>query len=330
MDLKVVSQVSTDCIYIEQSKLSNSLKEDVLQGLLQTPRSLPPKYFYDERGSLLFDKICETEEYYPTRVEAELLNRYAHELIEQAQPQHILEFGSGTSRKTHHLIQACEKNGIDCEYLPFDVCEEMLHQVRHEFMQEYDWLDVKPLVGDYTAGLQHLHRPDGTCLYVFLGSSIGNFTQREAAEFIEEVSHCMCSGDSLLLGVDRVKEESVLHQAYNDGAGVTSEFNLNVLNVLNQQLNADFDLNKFQHKAIYNAQKQRIEMYLVSCQGQEIKLDGLDQTLALDSGEVILTEVSHKYTYQQAESLLTDAGLHILKHIEPENAWFSLVLAKKP
>ncbi len=330
MDGKAVLEVIEECIYIPQSRKSNSLQQDVMQGLMTPPRSLPAKYFYDERGSLLFDQICQTEEYYPTRVEAELLNRYAMELIAIAEPQHILEFGSGTSRKTHHLIQACERKGIDCEYLPFDVCEEMLCKVRNEFRQRYGWLDVKPLVGDYTAGLDRLHRPDGTCLYVFLGSSIGNFSKQDAADFVNEVSHCMYSGDTLLLGIDRVKDEEILHRAYNDNAGVTSQFNLNVLNVLNSELQADFDLQKFEHSALYNSDQQRIEMYLVSRQGQDVNLDLMGETLSFERGEKILTEVSHKYTHQQAESLLTDAGLHILRHIEPENAWFSLLLARMP
>jgi len=330
MDGSAVSEVvKKNCIYIAQSKQSNTLEQDVLQGMLKSPRSIPPKYFYDERGSLLFDQICETDEYYPTRTEAALLDRNALELVSVARPEHIIEFGSGTSRKTHHLLQACEQQGISCEYFPFDVCEEMLHQVRNDFMEHYQWLDVKPLVGDYTAGLENLHRPNGTCLYVFLGSSIGNFNVEEAKEFIAEVSGCMCSGDTLLLGVDRVKEENVLQRAYNDKQGITGEFNLNLLNVLNSRLNADFDPATFKHKAVYNSDQQRVEMYLISQKGQQINLDVLGESIDLDDGEEILTEVSHKYTHKQAEALLTDAGLHILRHIEPENAWFSLVLASK-
>ena len=196
-------------------------------------------------------------------------------------------------------------------------------------MEHYQWLDVKPLVGDYTAGLENLHRPNGTCLYVFLGSSIGNFNVEEAKEFITEVSGCMNPGDTLLLGVDRVKEENVLQRAYNDKQGITGEFNLNLLNVLNSRLNADFDPATFKHKAVYNSDQQRVEMYLISQKGQQINLDVLGESIDLDDGEEILTEVSHKYTHKQAEALLTDAGLHILRHIEPENAWFSLVLASK-
>jgi len=318
------------CIYVEQSRPSNSLEQDARHGLLIAPRSMPPKYFYDKYGSLLFDKICDTEEYYPTRTESSLLETHASELIELAKPGHILEFGSGCSRKTHFLMQACELININCEYLPFDVCEEVLCQVRSEYAERYQWLDVKPLVGDYTAGLDGLHRPKGSCLYVFLGSSIGNFNLQQANEFVEEVAACMLPGDSFLLGVDRVKSTQVLHQAYNDENGLTGEFNLNLLNVLNDRLDADFDLNKFKHKAIYNEVQQRIEMYLVSESIQTVNLSVLDESINLNKDEEILTEISHKYTYDQAESLLTDAGLQILRHVEPDNAWFSLVLAHKP
>ena len=244
-----------------------------------------------------------------------------------AKPDHILEFGSGTSRKTHYLLQACEKLGIECEYLPFDVCEEMLHQVRDEFNSRYNWLDVLPLVGDYTAGLDHLYQPDGTCMYVFLGSSIGNFTEPEAQAFIGEVVACMRPGDSLLLGVDRVKDHDVLHAAYNDAQGITEQFNLNVLQVLNNQLQGNFEQEKFRHEAVYNADDQRIEMYLISQQEQTVQLDAIEEQLHLSAHEPILTEVSHKYTRAGAERLLTQSGLHILEHIQPPNAYFSLILA---
>lgn len=321
------TQSGENCIYVPRSRTVNNLVEDVYENLLSRPRSLPPKYFYDETGSLLFDQICNTDEYYPTRVEAGLLAQNACEFIALANPDHILEFGSGTSRKTHHLIQACEQQSIECEYLPFDVCIEMLQQVHKEFNQQYDWLDVLPLVGDYTAGLKHLHRPDGSCMYVFLGSSIGNFDQQEAQQFMAEVHQCMQPGDTLLLGVDRVKDKQVLHAAYNDAQGITEQFNLNVLSVLNEKLDANFESNLFRHQAIYNAGKQRIEMYLRAEQAHSIQLQSLNEELYFHKDEKILTEISQKYTHQGIEALLTDAGLSILKHTESDDQWFSLVLA---
>ena len=318
-----------ECVYIAKSRPVNSLEQDVREGLLSHPRRLPPKYFYDEIGSKLFDQICDTPEYYPTRTEATLLEKNAIEFITEAKPDHILEFGSGTSRKTHYLLQACEQLNIACEYLPFDVCKEMLQQVRSDFDKQYDWLDVSPLVGDYTAGLDHLHRPDGKCMYVFLGSSIGNFTKQEAKSFVAEVSDCMREGDTLLLGVDRVKDHKVLHAAYNDQQGVTEQFNLNVLQVLNEKLDGNFEQDKFRHQAVYNADDQRIEMYLISEEPHTVHLRSIDEQIHFSKNEPILTEVSHKYSYRGAESLLTQAGLHILNHIEPQNAYFSLILAGK-
>ena len=320
---------SKHCLYIDCSKSVNSLQQDVEQGLLSAPRSLPPKYFYDETGSKLFDKICDTPEYYPTRTEAQLLEQSAVELINLANPDHILEFGSGTSRKTRYLLNACESLGVSCEYLPFDVCEEVLHQVKSEFSDEYNWLDVLPLVGDYTAGLEKLHQPAGVCMYVFLGSSIGNFESDKAAEFIVEVSSCMSKGDTLLIGVDRVKDHQVLHAAYNDEQGLTEAFNLNLLRVLNTNLGADFDKTKFRHEALYNPDKKRIEMYLVSQQEQMIHLKSLNEKIQLVENERILTELSHKYLPQDIDSLLTQAGLKILNHNESDDKYFSLILAEK-
>ena len=321
------TQSGENCIYVPKSRAVNNLIEDVYENLIRRPRSLPPKYFYDESGSLLFDQICNTQEYYPTRVEAGLLEQYACEFIAQANPDHILEFGSGTSRKTHHLIQACEQQEIECEYLPFDVCIEMLQQVHEEFNEQYEWLEVMPLVGDYTAGLKHLHRPDGSCMYVFLGSSIGNFDKVDARRFIAEVRHCMKPGDTLLIGVDRVKDERVLHAAYNDAQGITAQFNLNVLSVLNEQLDGNFDRNLFRHQAIYNDDKQRIEMYLVAERAHSVQLKSLSEELYFHKDEKILTEISQKYTHQGIEDLITAAGISILKHTESKNQWFSLVLA---
>jgi len=188
---------------------------------------------------------------------------------------------------------------------------------------------VLPLVGDYTAGLQKLYQPDGNCMYVFLGSSIGNFKSDEAVEFIAEVSDCMRAGDTLLIGVDRVKDHDVLHAAYNDEQGVTEEFNLNLLQVLNDNLDADFDKTKFRHEALYNREKKRIEMYLVSEQSQIVHLKSMDEKVWFTKDERILTELSHKYSQQDIEQLLARSGLNIINHNEADDKYFSLVLAGK-
>lgn len=316
-----------NCVYVASSRKINDLIDDVREGMLTHPRYLPPKYFYDETGSRLFDQICDTPEYYPTRTEAALLDDCALDLMALARPDHIVEFGSGTSRKTHYLLKACERMAMECQYLPFDVCEEMLHEVRHLLEAEYEWLNVLPLVGDYTAGLDHIYKPDGRCMYLFLGSSIGNFTLSQARAFVAEIKSCMKPGDTLLLGVDRVKEHDVLHAAYNDAQGLTEKFNLNVLQVLNNRLQANFDLAKFNHKAVYNNFDRRIEMYLVADEAHEVDVSGFHEKLYFDKHDHILTEISHKYSQQDIDDLLSACGLHILKHVEADKAWFSLILA---
>ncbi|VAW78850.1 Dimethylhistidine N-methyltransferase [hydrothermal vent metagenome] len=302
--------------------------EDASKGLIKSPRSMPPKYFYDERGSQLFDAICETREYYPTRTEEALLRSCAHDVITQLRPDHIVEFGSGTARKTRHLFDACDRAGETAAYWPFDVCEEMLHDSGQKLVQEYDWLQVNTLVGDYLGGLTGLPPREGRCLYLFLGGTIGNFTEDEAATFLDEVRAIMRPGDGLLLGADRVKDSEVLHAAYNDDSGITAQFNLNLLHVLNRELDADFCDSNFEHRALFNTEASRIEMYLVSRRRQSVRIKALEHTLELEAGEKILTEISRKFTPANLESLLNDAGLAVQRHFEPDNGWFSLVLAE--
>jgi L-histidine N-alpha-methyltransferase len=200
------------------------LAKDVLDGLLQLPRTLPPKYFYDVRGSQLFEQICTTPEYYPTRTEDKLLANYGKDIIEKTKPEQILELGSGNSQKTRRLFDACTSIDHACEYAPFDVCEPMLEETAEKLQSDYDWLTVKPLLGDYHAGLGNLPDIDGIRLFIFLGSTIGNFTPEETNIFFSEIRQCMKPGDYFLLGADRVKKKFVLDAAYNDAQGITAEF----------------------------------------------------------------------------------------------------------
>ena len=327
-DLQATEKNSIEAIKVPTARQVPDMAEDVRKNLLQAPYSLPPKYFYDHRGSVLFDQICNTPEYYPTRTESELLRRYCQHIINQLQLHHIIELGSGTSRKTRHLFDACQYLNKYPSYWPFDVCEPMLIETAEQLMVQYDWLNVQPLEGDYSAGLSHLPKPDGHSLYVFLGSSLGNFSESEATHFLNEVRKHMTNGDTLLLGIDRVKDVDVLEAAYNDEQGVTAEFNLNVLSVLNQQLGANFNLQQFDHQAVFNESESQIEMYLHSTAQQTIAFDQLDEQLVLDDGEKILTEISRKYTLDGIQSLLNRAELEILDHFEPENEYFSLILAR--
>lgn len=327
-DVGSTEKKTVSAISVPKANAVPDLIEDVRQCLLKAPYSLPPKYFYDHRGSVLFDQICNTPEYYPTRTESKLLSRYCQHIIDRLNVHHIIELGSGTSRKTRHLFDACQLLNKSPTYWPFDVCEPMLIETAHELMLQYDWLNVKPLEGDYSAGLAHLPKPDGHSLYVFLGSSIGNFSEPEAIRFLQDVRQHMIVGDTLLLGIDRLKDKEVLESAYNDEQGYTAEFNLNVLRVLNNEMGADFDLMKFAHQAIFNEEESQIEMYLHALTDQVINFSALDEELKLQAGEKILTEISRKYSYKGIENLLKQADLETLDHFEPANEYFSLILAR--
>ncbi|MGB5606213.1 MAG: L-histidine N(alpha)-methyltransferase [Gammaproteobacteria bacterium] len=327
----IVTPGSSDrisCLAVPPSRNIPDVIQDASDGLIETPRTMAPKYFYDARGSQLFDAICNTPEYYPTRAEESLLRRYARKIIALVQPDHIIEFGSGTSRKTRYLLDACQDAGCNVTYWPFDVCEPVLRDSGTALINEYAGLTVRPLVGDYHGGLEQMPQPQGSCLYLFLGGTIGNFEPEPAHLFLAELSSRMCSGDAFLMGADRVKHPDILHAAYNDAAGITADFNLNLLHVLNRELDADFDVDGFRHQAIYNVRRERIEMYLVSDCEQQVRLGALDCEIQLDSGEEILTEISRKFTRDSLLALLTDTGFSLRQHFEAVDQLYSLVLAR--
>lgn len=313
---------------VKPAKHVPSLIEDVTAGLFHEPRSLPPKYFYDERGSMLFDRICLTPEYYPTRTEDALLAKYATGIIAASRPDYVLELGSGMSRKTQHILNACETRACIPTYLPFDVCAEVLLESKRELGRRYPWLTIRPLLGDYTAGLAHLPRLDGSKLVIFLGGTIGNFTEGGASALLREVRSILNPGDYLLLGADRVKDAMVLNAAYNDAAGITAQFNLNLLEVLNRELDADFDTDRFTHRAWYNEQAAQIEMYLVSTVDQRVTLAKLGHHLEFFAGSAILTEISRKFTQENLERMLNHAGFSVRQHYEPVAGSFSIMLAQ--
>ena len=317
------------CIPVAPARHVPGLADDVREGLLEPPRSLSPKYFYDERGAALFNRICETSEYYLTRTEDALLRQCSADIIALACPDYLIELGSGSSGKTVNLFDACERQGHTCLYAPFDICEPALTEAAGKLQSGYRWLDVRPLLGDYHAGLDHLPDFAGVRMFLFLGSTIGNFTPGEARAFLGDIRQRMEPGDFLLLGADRVKDPAVLNAAYNDAQGITALFNLNVLEVLNRELGADFRADNFSHLAVYNNESNRIEMYLVSRLGQEVTLGRLDAGFTLERGERILTELSYKFYFDELETLLEDSGLEIVRHFEPDNRYFSLVLAQR-
>ncbi len=326
LEAREAANTYTVCTSIRPARNVPSIAEDIRAGLLTVPRNLPPKYFYDERGSQLFEQICDAPEYYPTRTEEKLLSHHSKEIINQVRPTEIMELGSGNAQKTRHLFDACEENEHTCSYRPIDVCEPMLETVSEQLQSDYGWLDVKPLLGDYHAGLEHLPKTHGTRLYVFLGGTIGNFYPGQAQDFIKEIKSTMQPGDYLLLGADRIKENHLLDAAYNDEQGITAEFNLNILQVLNRELKANFNPENFEHRAEFNVEHNRIEMHVVCTHDHIVDIQELDEKITFQKGDSILTEISHKFTSDGLEKLIEESGLNICQHYEPDNQYFSLIL----
>ena len=306
-----------------------TLKQDVQESLLCAPRSLPPKYFYDEAGSRLFDAICKTQHYYLTRTETALLERHADEIIAVVRPQACVELGAGTSVKTEILLSRLAAGSRSFTYAPIDVCEEVLIESAARLLHRYPRLQIEALAGEYLSALQALPRLDGPVLFVFIGSSIGNFTEVESMELLAGVSGIMHPGDAFLLGLDRVKDRQVLEQAYDDAEGITAQFNLNVLQVLNTRLGGNFRLENFSHRAVYQEALEQIEMYLVARNAQQVALAEIKETLNIQAGEAILTEISRKYTRDSIRRLLNGSALTEHMHFAPGDEYFSLVLASK-
>ena len=284
---------------------SSSFAADLARALATRPRSIAPKYFYDARGSQLFDRICELPEYYPTRTELAILAAHAAEIAAQMGPRaEIVEFGAGSCAKIGLLLDAMER---PARYLPIDISGEHLAASAAELHGAYPLLDIQPLVADYT---QRLLLPAplpgaGQRVGFFPGSTIGNFTPAEALHFLQVAGQVLCGG-ALLLGADLIKEPSILHAAYSDAQGVTADFNLNLLARANRELGTDFVLEQFAHSAFYNAPLQRIEMHLVSRCRQTVTLAGERSTF--DEGETLHTENSYKFTIDGLRDLAQRAG----------------------
>ncbi|MEE9172050.1 MAG: L-histidine N(alpha)-methyltransferase [candidate division NC10 bacterium] len=302
------------------------LAEDVRRGLTKTRKELPPKYFYDARGGELFEQISELPEYYPTRTERALLAQIADPVVASFQPTTLVEFGSGSSRKTRILLDAIARAGLLDLYVPIDVSEEMLRQTAHALGEDYPGLHIHGVVGDFEEHVKALPE-GGPRLIIFLGSTIGNLTPDEATGFLRNVARVLAPQDRFLLGTDLVKEVDVLERAYNDTAGVTAAFNRNILSVINQRLNAHFDLDRFDHSAFYNREESRIEMHLVARESHRVAIDAIDLTVDFSKGESIRTEISCKYTQAMVEAMLEKAGLRMTRWDTDTNHFFALSLS---
>lgn len=300
-----------------------ALRADVLTGLTATPKTLPPKWFYDARGSELFEQITELPEYYPTRAEREILIARSGEIAAASGARTLVELGSGSSEKTRLLIDAL--TGLEV-YVPVDVSETALTQAGEALVAERPGLSVHALIADFTGRLELPETP-GPRLLVFLGGTIGNLLPAERAEFLASVRRRLAPGDALLLGTDLVKDEEVLVRAYDDAAGVTAEFNKNVLAVVDRELGADFDPEAFDHVALWDADNEWIEMRLRSRVAQTVKVPALDLAVDFAAGEELRTEVSAKFRRAGVTAELAGAGLELTHWWTDAQGRFALSLS---
>lgn len=291
--------MKTDAVREEISEFYN----DVITGLTSDQKYLPSKYFYDERGSDLFERICELDEYYPTDCEVSIMQTRIGEIADMlGDGIQLIELGSGSSMKTRLLLDHCD--GIEM-YVPVDISAEFLNETAKVLKRDYPGLDIRPVAADYTSPFEI---PESESIkkrvVYFPGSTIGNFKQNQAAGFLTTIAKNLSPGDGLLIGVDLKKDVGVLEAAYNDSRGITAEFNKNILAHINRELNANFNMDLFQHRAFYNASEGRIEMHLESLDDQSVQINGTH--INFKKGETIHTENSHKYSVSEIETLTGD------------------------
>jgi len=316
-------------LHIEQHRTTHVLRDqlaaDVRRGLAARPKRLPPKYFYDDRGSQLFDAICDLPEYYLTRTEHALLRRVAGAVVAAVAPSHLIELGSGASRKTRLLLDALMRGQTRPVYVPIDVSGGMLRQSAVALRAAYPRLRVHGIEADFERGLPLL--PDGRRrLVAYLGSSIGNFEPPHDGQLLASIAERLRPGDALLLGVDLVKAPATLEAAYDDAAGITAEFNRNILRVINRELGADFRPERFDHVAFFNADAAQVEMHLRAREAHAVEIAALDLVVEFATGETIHTECSRKFTRATVEALLTQSGFRLLRWDESPDAAFALAL----
>jgi L-histidine N-alpha-methyltransferase len=306
-----------------------AMAEDVRAGLSASPKELSPKYFYDERGSQLFEQITELEEYYPTRREREILaGRSAEILAAAGSPDTLVELGSGSASKTRHLLSAMRDAGHLQTYVPVDISEEITHETARVLVDEYPGLAVLGLVCDFENDLELIHGDGTPRLLAFLGGTIGNLYPGERREFLTRIAGLFGPRDHILLGTDLVKETARLEAAYDDSAGVTAEFNRNVLQVLNRELGADFDLDCFEHIARYDTREERMDIRLRSLGEQTVHVADLELTVQFAAGEEMRTEISTKFTRERLECVYAEAGLEMCGWFTDAGGDYALTLAR--
>lgn len=315
-------------VRVQQPQLS-PIAEDVLQGLTSDPKTLSPKLFYDAAGSELFDRITELPEYYPTRTERGIFRSYAKEIFAQAAGSTaVVELGAGSAGKTVLLLDAVANNGHAITYYPVDVSASALDACRARMRQLLPQVRVVPKVLDFTQGMPQFRQIAGRKLFLFIGSSIGNFEPLQAGAFLKQVRSSMNAGDALLLGTDMRKSPKILVPAYDDAQGVTAAFNKNLLVRINRELGGTFDLDGFAHRIVWNDRASRIEMHLESLREQAVNIEALGIDLQFRKSETIHTENSYKFTMPMVEAVAKNGGFHIERTWTDAWRWFTVHLLR--
>ena len=327
---RIIIQENLEYFKSNNVKNQKTFAEEIALSLKHEPKVISPKYFYDNIGSELFDRICRLPEYYPYNCESSILKKIAKNLIPHLTSDvRLVELGSGSSTKTRLLINALLKSQEHVEYFPIDI-SDVLVQSAKKLCNDYKTLQVTGIIDTYENGLDFIeHYDDKPNLITFLGSSFGNFNEDDGNNFLKKIHDLMKSTDYFLVGLDMEKDSDVLFKAYNDTKGLTAKFNLNVLERINKELDADFKISKFAHKAYYNDSKGRIEMYLRSLSEQTVTIPKAGISIQLSENELIHTENSHKFTMSQIDSMFEEVGLDIVQIWFDTKKYFGLILAKK-
>ncbi len=320
-----MTDVTVD-VHLSDDHLADALRADVFAGLLATPKTLPPKWFYDARGSELFERITELPEYYPTRAERRILTDHSAEIAALTGAASLVELGSGSSEKTRLLLSALSADGLR-QFVPVDVSATALRESAAAIAADYPGLRVHGVVGDFTEHLD-LVPGDRPRLVAFLGGTIGNLVPGERAKFLSGLRSVLYGGEWLLLGTDLVKDPEVLVRAYDDSAGVTAEFNRNVLHVMNRELDADFDVSAFEHVALWDAEAEWIEMRLRATRAMRVRLAALDLDVRFEPGEQLRTEVSAKFRKPGVAEELAATGFELVKWFTDPEGRFAVSLAR--
>jgi L-histidine N-alpha-methyltransferase len=328
MKPKTTARERLELVSVAADAVTDEFGGDVAAGLLGSPKTLPCRYFYDEQGSLLFERICELDEYYLTRTERGILERRAPEIAASfPRATTMVELGSGSSTKTRLLIEAFLARHGRLRYVPLDISPTILESSSLELLADYPGLEVFAIAADYNAGLRRMARDVATPrLVLFLGSTIGNFDPEEATAFLRRVRTMMGGQDRLLLGADLAKDAAVLELAYDDAAGVTAAFNRNLLARINRELGADFDIEGFDHRAVFNDDRERVEMHLVARRRQRVAIPGAGVVVEFAEGESIHTESSHKYRPERLASIAAAAGLTVERSWQDDRGLMTVML----